>query len=282
MTQSLVMKGMRLGFTTLGHLAPEASGRVARRLFMHPRHHRRPEREEVLLRTGRDVKLPDGLRAWAWGAGPTVLLVHGWEGRGAQLGAFVQPLVAAGYTVVALDGPAHGESSGEETNPLAFARALLTVGRHLGPLAGVVAHSFGASSTVIALSQGLQVERLVLVAGPASLTGVLQRFGAFFSLPPAARDAFIRQVEERVGVPAADIQPAHLAASLRQPVLLVHDVEDVEVPFLDSDTMARVWPGARLLETRGLGHRRILRDPDVVARATQFLAARRAVLAAVG
>jgi pimeloyl-ACP methyl ester carboxylesterase len=282
MTQSLVLKGMRLGFTTLGHLAPEASGRVARRLFMHPRHHRRPEREEALLRTARPVKLPEGLRAWAWGAGPTVLLVHGWEGRGAQLGAFVQPLVAAGHTVVALDGPAHGESSGEETHPLAFAEALLAVGRHLGPLAGVVAHSFGASSTVIALSRGLDAARVVLVAGPSSLTRVLHRFGAFLSLPDTARDAFIRQVEERVGVPADDIHPALLAPSLRQPALLVHDVEDVVVPFLDSDEMVRAWPGARLLETRGLGHRRILRDPDVVARATEFLCARRAVLAAVG
>ena len=49
---------------------------------------------------------------FAWGAGPSVLLVHGWEGRGAQLGALVDPLVAAGYRVVALDGPAHGDSPG--------------------------------------------------------------------------------------------------------------------------------------------------------------------------
>ena len=34
---------------------------------------------------------------------------------------------------------------------------------------------------------------------------------------------------------------------------------------------ARVLPGGRLVTTRGLGHRRILRDPGVVAGAVRFL-----------
>ena len=40
------------------------------------------------------------------------LLVHGWEGRGAQLGSLVGPLVEAGLSVVAFDAPAHGDSPG--------------------------------------------------------------------------------------------------------------------------------------------------------------------------
>jgi hypothetical protein len=37
--------------------------------------------------------------------------------------------------------------------------------------------------------------------------------------------------------------------------------------------IAAAWPGAELVTTEGLGHRRILRDPAVVARVTDFLAA---------
>ena len=40
--------------------------------------------------------------------------------------------------------------------------------------------------------------------------------------------------------------------------------------------MARAWRGAEMLMTDGLGHRRILRDPDVVAAAVAFVAARAA------
>ena len=43
---------------------------------------------------------------YSWGSGPTVLLVHGWEGRGSQLSAFAPALVKAGFRVVAVDMPA--------------------------------------------------------------------------------------------------------------------------------------------------------------------------------
>src|ERR687889_951115 len=111
-----MLGSIRLFFAVLGRLSPVLAGRLAARLFARPRHHARPDRERELIARGTRVALPDGLHATAWGAGPTVLLVHGWEGRGAQLGAFVDPLVAAGFRVVALDNPAHGESNGSRSD----------------------------------------------------------------------------------------------------------------------------------------------------------------------
>src|SRR3954471_12912224 len=94
----------------------------AERLFTTPRRHARPDRERAVLATARELTIDVTLRAprwngahttvaaWKWGQGPTVLLVHGWEGRGSQLGSFVEPLVAAGLSVVAFDAPGHGDS----------------------------------------------------------------------------------------------------------------------------------------------------------------------------
>ena len=110
-----MLASIRLFFAVLGRLSPALAGRLAAKLFARPRRHARPARERELIARGTRVVLPDGLHATAWGAGPTVLLVHGWEGRGAQLGALVDPLVAAGYRAVALDGPAHGDSPGVTT-----------------------------------------------------------------------------------------------------------------------------------------------------------------------
>jgi pimeloyl-ACP methyl ester carboxylesterase len=56
------------------------------------------------------------------------------------------------------------------------------------------------------------------------------------------------------------------------PLLLVHDRQDTETAWSDSATIARSWPGARLVSTTGLGHRRILRAPAVVAEVTRFVA----------
>src|SRR5213082_3427517 len=107
-----MLAAIRLFFAVVGRVLPSLAGRLAASLFARPRRHRRPDRERALIARGAPLPLPQGLSATQWGAGPAVLLVHGWEGRGAQLGALVDPLVEAGYRVIALDGPAHGDSAG--------------------------------------------------------------------------------------------------------------------------------------------------------------------------
>ena len=47
------------------------------------------------------------------------------------------------------------------------------------------------------------------------------------------------------------------------PGLVIHDVDDDEVPLGDARAVASGWPGADLVTTAGLGHRRILRDDEV-------------------
>src|SRR5262245_29582359 len=63
------------------------------------------------------LETPEGtLRAWEWGEGECVLLVHGWGSRAAWMEKLVGPLVESGRHVVAFDLPAHGESPGTMTN----------------------------------------------------------------------------------------------------------------------------------------------------------------------
>ena len=55
------------------------------------------------------------------------------------------------------------------------------------------------------------------------------------------------------------------------PLLVFHDRDDAEVPWSDGAAIAGAWPGARLVTTAGLGHRRILRDERVVSQAVAFV-----------
>ncbi|HET6763130.1 MAG TPA: alpha/beta hydrolase, partial [Longimicrobiaceae bacterium] len=200
MNEQTTLRAMRAGFRVLGAVHPRAAAKLATRLFFRPRRFDRPGREQQVLETGTPLDLRSGLRATQWGeSGPTVLLVHGWEGRGTQLGAFAGPLAAAGMRVVALDGPAHGDSPGSETNLLEFGRALVAVERELGPLEAVVAHSFGCASTLVATDIGLRPRRLVLIAGPSSIPDVLRRFAAMVGLPPRVEQILYRSVAARVG-----------------------------------------------------------------------------------
>jgi pimeloyl-ACP methyl ester carboxylesterase len=82
-----------------------------------------------------------------------------------------------------------------------------------------------------------------------------------------------RRIEERFLRKWSDYSQASAAGALTTPLLIVHDREDDDTPWADGAALARVWPDARLVTTTGLGHRRILRDPGVVAAATDFVTA---------
>jgi pimeloyl-ACP methyl ester carboxylesterase len=212
------------------------------------------------------------VRIWRWGAGPVVLLAHGWGGVGGQLRAFVPPLVERGFSVVVFDAPGHGRSGGRRSSLVDFARALRAVAEAAGRVHAVIAHSLGGAATALALRDGLKARRTVLVAAPADPEDWTREFARRLAIPAPVMDRMRSRVEGRLGVRWSDLRVLPLARSLDTPLLLVHDRDDAEVPWADGAALASAWPGARLLTTAGLGHRRILREPAVVSAAVGFVA----------
>ena len=89
-------------------------------------------RDTELTARGERFPLSSGLAATSWGAGPTVLLAHGWNSRGSHWISFIEALNAAGFRAVAVDAPAHGDSPGTQTNAFHYGMELFGVGRELG------------------------------------------------------------------------------------------------------------------------------------------------------
>jgi pimeloyl-ACP methyl ester carboxylesterase len=267
---------MRAGSRVLSSVAPALAARLAERLFLTPPRAERPATETDVLATARPRAVGVGGRqiaTWTWGAGPSVLLVHGWGGRGAQFGAFVDPLVARGFSVVTFDGPGHGASgSGPATIP-EMTRAIREVAASRGRLAGLIAHSVGAVAATRALYEGLEVGRAVYVGPPSELVSPAVRFTERLGFSRAVRDRMLDRIEARIGQPWSAFDVMALAPALTTRLLVIHDRGDAEVPWQHGVSITRDWPGAAMLTTDGLGHRRILRAPDVVAAAVAFLAA---------
>jgi pimeloyl-ACP methyl ester carboxylesterase len=122
--------------------------------------------------------------------------------------------------------------------------------------------------------EGLDVGAAVFVGPAADLTGPATRFTATLGFSREVGEAMLERIEARVGRSFAAFDVAALAPALRAPLLIIHDRADAEIPWQHGRVIAHAWRGAGLLMTDGLGHRRILRDPDVVAAAVAFLAAR--------
>jgi pimeloyl-ACP methyl ester carboxylesterase len=264
----------RAGLSLLGRVLPGAAAAAAERLFFTPPP---ASRAGVVLPPGArplDVRV-DGRRvaAWRWGKGPVVVLVHGWGGRAAQFAPLVAPLTARGFTAVAFDAPGHGTTSAGRSSMPEFARTLRAVADVVGAPHAVVGHSLGAAAAAFAVNAGLRPARLVLVA-PAADPAVWTRvFAARLGLGDEVMRRMRARSEERLGFRWSDLPLPLLLRSYTGELFVVHDRDDREVPWTEGRAVAEAVPGARMLLTGGLGHRRVLRDPEVVSRTAAFVAA---------
>jgi pimeloyl-ACP methyl ester carboxylesterase len=274
-----------LGFRTLDLLAPHVAGTQVRDLwFTLP-----PAPPAAPLPPGGSpftvVSQGTVVRGHVWGDGPVVYLVHGWGGLGSQFTAYVEPLVAAGHTVVLYDAPSHGNSDagafGRRTHGVEAAHALDEVAKRFGPAKAVIAHSMGAIVTHLTVNQGwLGAERLVLVSPMASAVDLFDGLQAAVGFGARTRRAFERASLAFTGLPVTAFDTAH-QASLHQPIptLVVTDRDDRQAAYPSVVDLATRL-GAPLVTTEGLGHNRILRDPSVVRRVVDYLSDERVGAAA--
>jgi pimeloyl-ACP methyl ester carboxylesterase len=270
---------IRAAMSALSSMSPALAARAGERLFMSPPRPPAPAREREALRGWERIQVRTRrgtLAAWRRGLGPAVLLVHGWGGRGGQLAPIGEALAAAGCAPVLFDAPGHGASPGRTSSVIHVADALEDVARGVGARAAV-GHSVGGAALAFAAARGLRLDAAVVVGAPRSPAEFFHAFGDALGLDPRLRARIRGRIESRVGIEMDELDVVRRAPDLdgrAPPLLVLHDRGDAEVPHTDAEAYAEVWPGARLVSTEGLGHRRILRDGEVIARAVGFVVER--------
>lgn len=264
---------LRAYFAIASRLMPDLARWHAERLFTRPPRYAGRAAQAVDARRETVVAGKHSLAVWEAGpmAGPAVLLVHGWGGRGVQMGHFVRQLLASGFRATWFDQPGHGESGGGAVALPDFVRALEALAATHGPFAAAIGHSLGAAALGFALRRGLRLERVVFVSPPASIDEHAHNFARLLGITPRVRDAMRGRLERRYGVRFAEIDRLEELEQLRLPALFVHDRADPEVPFEHALRLSGRIPAARLLRTNGLGHYRVLRDPSVIATVIDFI-----------
>lgn len=262
----------------VGWVSIEAAARLALFLYAVPGRKARHFREDELLQTAhRAFVIYDGwrIRTYTWGEGDRrVLLLHGWQSRGTALRYFVPALREQGFSVIAMDAPAHGESSGYRVALEDYAGAIRAVDVACGPFEGAITHSFGGRALSYAigfLPHRWQLRRVVMLAVPASLSRIFLEFYGFIGAPPALAEATRRIAEQRLGRTVAETEIYNMGSLLQLPILVVHDEEDEIVPMSEAERIAAALPRASLLKTRGLGHFRLAKAPEVRQAAVRFL-----------
>ncbi len=206
--------------------------------------------------------------------GPVALLLHGWGGHARQMLPLADALAGQGLRPVLVEMPAHGRSSGSTTNLPQFARVIEYVtarlqqeGHHIGV---VVAHSLAANAAAHAAARGAAMDKLVLIAPPASPLDYTRLFAHVFGLSEGTRAAMQRRIEAREGILMPQFEPDAVGPRVQVPTLVVHDRGDSINRFADGQAYAHAIRGAQLLATEGLGHRKVLKDAQVLGRVAIF------------
>ena len=275
----MVVKLMRFGFSVGGRLSPSVAGKLAYKLWFTPPRFKIPTREKTILASAQlnTHQINDNeIVTFSWGQDkteqPLVLLVHGWSGRGTQLASFVQPLLDAGYRVLSFDAPAHGQSSGKQTNLYEIADVIVKLQKQYGAIDATITHSFGGPCIAVAMQRGFETNRIVSISPPSTTIGLIEKFNNALYVPKQAAVRMIALIEDKYSKEIWDsISMVNTIVGCAVPGLVIHDENDVDIPWQEGESIALSWNNAPFIKTSGLGHRRILRDPHVIESAVTFI-----------
>lgn len=263
--------------STLESVSKGLATKYALKLFFTPVRFKRPDREKFMYASAQKDFLDFGedlrIATYKWGSGPKkVLLVHGWSGRATQLYSLAEYFQKEGMEVWSFDAPAHGDSAGKKTHMLQFVRCIELVNEKAGGFDYAISHSLGGLATFNALRNGLQLDKLCTIGMPNSIRGIIDEFCFRLDLTPQVAQRIAIHLEEKYRLPINHFSAETAAKGLQLPVLLVHDKNDTDVNIQCASEVAHVLPQARVMETHGLGHRRILSDETVMRAIRDFLA----------
>ena len=220
-----------------------------------------------------EIDTPLGkIAAWRLGEGPAVLCVHGWQDDNALWSPLIQALSELGIATVTFDLPGHGHSQGDQCTPVGAAAAVRAIAAQLGPIDAVVTHSFGGAATGIAIMQGLDVRRAVLIASPRGRNRrwfhIAEERGISDDIVNRARELYA----DDVGEAQARFDLASVAQNFKAEALIIHSLDDDAVEWENAQAIADAWPGSELVLCDGLGHRMIAQDRGIIERVVQFVA----------
>ena len=266
----------------------ELEGLTNNNVMMHfcaPATEAESELDRKLTRSAEHYDIPfegQTLKAYAWGKGRTILMVHGWGSRASHLALLARSIAKSGFRVVAFDGPAHGNSEFNGDYPRSslpeFCRAIFHVSNHFGPIFGLIGHSFGGTAAAFtACGQAnlsgyrVAVEKLVLISSPSGIDSMISHYCRNYNLPDGSKAVVIAQVEKEFPLKVQDYDINDALKKFSGDVLVVHDVDDQEVFIEEARQMVKEHEHVSLIETSGEGHRRILASRSLMRTIKSFL-----------
>lgn len=271
----ILSRTVGLYINLLSYITPDKAFKLAYYFFSTPRSGRlHPEQLPAILQQAqKEILEINGHRVqtYLWpGSQQTVLLLHGWESNAARWEHLIPILQAKGSTVIALDAPAHGLTSGKEFNVPLYANFVEAVVQKHQPNY-IIGHSLGGITAGFHYHkhQNKYLDKMVLLGAPSDFDIILNNYLKMLGLNERIKKAFYDYTFERFQISIDDFSGKSFLQSLQQEGIIIHDREDTVVLFDEAEKLSESWKTAQLIATSGLGHS--LHDENVNQRIASFL-----------
>lgn len=213
--------------------------------------------------------------AWAWGAGPLVIFVHGWSGRAAQMAPLALHAANLGFRSVAIDVTGHGDSPKRHTRWDYFFSDIAALSQSLrGEVHAYVGHSAGALSMMAARTlKGIHARRYVCICAPSFPFPPIDVIQKKLNPKKGVLESYKAYIAEQFEATWEQLQAgcSYANAGSDTLTLLVYDETDRFVNHSEGDKIQGLCPGARLIKTNAYSHQKILAAPELAQAVGEFL-----------
>jgi pimeloyl-ACP methyl ester carboxylesterase len=268
-------KSIGLYINCLSYVFPKKASQLAYAFFSEPREGRlsKTNLPEILQEAQSETFQMEAhsFQTYTWkGNDTTILLVHGWESNASRWENILPYLKKSGSTIIAIDGPAHGLSSGKEFSIPKYAEFIHIAVEKFKPQY-LIGHSIGGKTCLYYQSvyQNDLLKKMVILGAPSDFKIILHNYITLLSLNSKIAKALEDHYLNNFKLSLEQFSGKIFASKLKIKGLIAHDVDDTVVLFEEGKKIATAWKNAVFIETKGLGHS--MHDDALYEKVSRFL-----------
>ncbi|PKB17538.1 alpha/beta hydrolase family protein [Flavobacterium sp. 5] len=195
-------------------------------------------------------------QTYTWKGNDTkILLVHGWESNSARWEKILPYLQQSGSTIIAIDAPAHGQTSGIEFNVPRYADFINKAVKELKPNI-IIGHSIGGSACLYHqyLYPETSIQKMVILGAPSDLKTLLDNYIKMLSINSKMYPVLEKHYLKNFNTKLDNFSAAIFAKQIKIEGIIAHDTNDTVVAFEEGKKIAHNWEKGHFITTNNLGH----------------------------
>jgi pimeloyl-ACP methyl ester carboxylesterase len=257
---SFLTKSIGFYVNFIGFFASKKAAAIAFRIFCNPR--KGKLQADQLPETLKSATLEkfecenEFFQAYIWnGNEQIIILAHGWESNANRWRKMLPYLIQTGKTIVAIDAPAHGLSTGKDFNAPKYSRFIASLSKKYNPEI-LIGHSIGGFACIYYqyISQNPNLKKIILLGAPSDLDLMFLNYYKLIGMSKRVQNQFNKLVETKIESKISDFNAKDFVKKINAKGLIVHDLKDYVVPIKEGRKIHKNWKSASILETNGYGH----------------------------